>query len=246
VVAADGTELPSEDDLPGGASWSAPGSTATQPRLLAVLQAAGYPSELLDPLDGTALFPICVEDAFAILGPPPRLPRALGALVAVVAPVGEALPLARSLAAAHRIEASAVALVTSPKSPTVAAPARPGDGLVATDLPAIRALSPGWRRDRVGIVAVELDDRRATTRAALRELTPSAVWMAADARHKCEDLSAAVDAIGGADALMVLNASATTTPAALLRTGIPIATLDGRRADPSRWARIVRDADGEA
>jgi hypothetical protein len=231
------------------------GDAPDRNRLVELLDGVGFPTGILAPLLDTVLAPQSVDDAFALIGPTPTIPRARGSLLAVIAPVGEALPLARSLAAGSRIDPNSVALIARPKSPTMALPAsntrgrpltaslpdrRPADGLVATDITAVRALGGGWRRDRIGIVAIELDGRsHAFVRSALRSLMPSAVWMSADARMKNEDLIAQADAVGGIDALMLAHADETSTPAIALRAGFAVATLNGHHADPARWTRIV-------
>jgi hypothetical protein len=229
-------------------------------RLLALLDAVGFPNDLHTPLEGSPLYPDYVEAVFSLLGSAPGIPKAPGALLAVVAPTGSALPIARAIAKRNRLNPIHVALIAPPSSPTASLPApslrqgrttlgpRPAAGFVATDLAAIRALSPGWRRDRTGIVAIEIDERRggALTRAALRALAPSAVWLYADARTKSEDITARIASIGGADALMLDHIGETSTPASALRAGVPVAMIDGLPASVSRWLKAVHRATGEA
>ena len=107
------------------------------------------------------------------------------------------------------------------------------------------ALAPGWRRDRVGIVALAVPSGLASAaeaRALLRALRPSAVYALADASAKNDDLFELVDAMGGVDALWLEGLGSTITPADVLALGIPVARLDGEAATPERWALVVDEA----
>jgi hypothetical protein len=70
-------------------------------------------------------------------------------------------------------------------------------------------------------------------------MAPSAIWLAVDARTKVEDIAATAHALGGVDALMLEDVARTTTPAAPLGAGTPIALLDGLFAEPVQWRRVV-------
>jgi len=80
-------------------------------------------------------------------------------------------------------------------------------------------------------------DRWATR--MLAALAPTAVWGVAPATHKSEDLAAWAEGLGGLDALAVEDLSSTTSPADVLAAGIPVASLDGRRATPALWAALI-------
>jgi hypothetical protein len=73
----------------------------------------------------------------------------------------------------------------------------------------------------------------------LAQLRPTALVGAVDALVKPEDVAAWVTALGGVDALAVDNLAATVSPAAILRTGVPVAWVDGVVATPERWAAAV-------
>jgi hypothetical protein len=114
-----------------------------------------------------------------------------------------------------------------------------------TDAESAAALAPGWRRDRVGVVAVAAEDtttERTWAREVLRAARPSFTLALADARTKNEDLATFLSAIGGVDALALHRTEATVSPAQLLTLGLPVARLDGAEVTSTTWAAIVRDA----
>ncbi len=139
-------------------------------------------------------------------------------------------------------------------------PSRTGSAVVPTEIPSAGRSdhsAPGlqeideaarWiaaRRDRTSTVVVidaGFDSRsRSWAAHALAVLRPDAVWGTVDALAKPEDIAAWATAIGGVDALMVGNVEATVSPASVLRTGLPVARLDGRPASPERWAATIGD-----
>jgi hypothetical protein len=65
------------------------------------------------------------------------------------------------------------------------------------------------------------------------------VWGVAGATHKAEDVAAWADGLGGIDALAVEDSASTISPAQVLATGIPVASLDGQRATPVLWAALI-------
>lgn len=75
----------------------------------------------------------------------------------------------------------------------------------------------------------------------LASLRPAAVWGVVDAVTKPEDIAAWAANLGGVDALLVDNVGGTVSPAAVLRSGVPVARLDGRPATATRWARTIGD-----
>ena len=77
--------------------------------------------------------------------------------------------------------------------------------------------------------------------AALR---PTAIWGVVDSTVKPEDVAAWADALGGVDALALENIDATVSPAAALRTGIPVVRIDGRPASAARWTATIVDRMG--
>jgi hypothetical protein len=78
-------------------------------------------------------------------------------------------------------------------------------------------------------------------RAVITSLRPTAVWGLADSTTKTQDIAAWVETLGGVDALALENIGGTTSPAAVLGTGIPVARLDGQPATAARWVATVVD-----
>lgn len=72
-----------------------------------------------------------------------------------------------------------------------------------------------------------------------RALAPVAMWGAVRADRKPEDIAAWVESVGGVDALAVSGCGDTATPAAVLATGIPVASLEGRRASAAAWTALL-------
>lgn len=100
-----------------------------------------------------------------------------------------------------------------------------------------------WSRCGVPfVVAVCTPDGRdgsAWARDVLEALDPVTVWGAVTAERKPEDISAWAQAVGGVDALAVSGCDRTASPAAVLATGLPVATIDGRRATPAAWTATL-------
>lgn len=76
-------------------------------------------------------------------------------------------------------------------------------------------------------------------RDVLEALDPVTVWGAVTAERKPEDISAWAQAVGGVDALAVSGCDRTASPAAVLAIGLPVATIDGRRATPAAWTAML-------
>jgi hypothetical protein len=73
----------------------------------------------------------------------------------------------------------------------------------------------------------------------LSALSPTAVWGIAGATHKAEDLAAWAEGLGGLDALAVDELSSTVSPAQVLASGIPVASIEGQRATAALWAALI-------
>lgn len=202
-----------------------------------LLRNAGFPEALLRPLEHFADAEATLEAAFALLPPPPGAPRVSGSLIAVAGPGQAARDAARRIAGGIGLDESLVALA----SPWRAARTVEPDLFVQTPEEA-GALSPGWRRDRPGVVAVSAplvsSDHR-WARDVLRSMRPSAVWGVVSATVKPEDIVRWSAKLGGLDALVLEDVAHTATPAAVLATGIPVVSLDGRLATPGTWAAVI-------
>lgn len=100
-----------------------------------------------------------------------------------------------------------------------------------------------WRRCGVPFVVAVCapagDAGSAWAREMVETLAPVATWGAVGADRKPEDVARWVRAVGGVDALALDGCDATASPAAVLATGIPVASLEGRRATPAAWTALL-------
>lgn len=203
-----------------------------------LLRAAGFPDELLPRTAADPDRPL-LEAVFASLPSPPPLPADPGGLVAVVGTAGMVRPMAQAIALAVDCPEDEV-VVASPSASDRHAPAE----CRARTATQASALHPGWRRDKVAVVAVyapPMGTTQSWTREVLRALRPSCVWAMVGATTKPDDVRRWVGAIGGVDALVMTDVDATATPASILSLGIPIACLDEEPATPERWAAVVAE-----
>ncbi|HEY3942718.1 MAG TPA: hypothetical protein VGL60_09550 [Acidimicrobiales bacterium] len=207
--------------------------------VLELLYGAGFPEHLLAGIRRLAAPDLSLEEAFASLPAAPGLPHVPGSLIAVVGEGAEARAAAQALA---------VELGADPDHVAVAAPWRaarsiPPDLFVRTPEEAA-ALSPGWRRDRIGLVAVGaplVPGDHGWARAMLAALRPSLTLGQQPATAKPEDVARWARRLGGIDALLVEQIESTSSPAAALAAGIPVARIDGALATPKRWAQLTAD-----
>jgi hypothetical protein len=201
-------------------------SALASPSVLEELDLLGFPRSLLEAADAPVR---SLVDAFALAPRARALPRSPGSLIAVVG----SLHVARLLAAQLGVARHEVA-----RARRWRARGEPASPLVVHDAYEAADLSPGWRRDRVGVVAVNvasfLEDAL-WAREVLRAMGPSMTIALASATTKAEDIAAACAAIGGVDALALEDLDATLTPAAVLATKIPVGMLDGAPANEANW-----------
>jgi hypothetical protein len=159
----------------------------------------------------------------------PALPRAARAVIAVVGDREEAIDLAASIAG-DRADV------------LVAADRRGADLRTAASVVDLRA---SWRRRRRPVVVAVASPFAVAASpwaaGVLDALEPAMVLGHVDAGRKPEDVAAWSTSVGGIDALAVTGLERTTTPAAILGAGIPVATLDGAPATPARWAALLTD-----
>lgn len=198
------------------------------------LELVGVPDELLPHGVGAT----SLEDAFGSLPGARPLPRSRGSLIALVAPAAKAARLAELLASELELAPEEIARAVPRRTRS----ARVGS-LVTTPEEALD-LSPGWRRDRIGLVTVCCASAADTSwaRAMLYALAPSMVLALQSATAKSEDVAAACAALGGVDALCLEELEATLTPASALASGTPVARLDGVVADGAAWAAVAARA----
>ena len=199
-------------------------------------RASGVPERFLSHVGCGGPAPT-LEAIFAALPTAPPLPTGPGGLVAVAGTPGSLLPVALDVASVVGCPAARVAFATP------SAASRRGDPEHRVRTPAQAAtLAGGWRRERTGVVAVSAAPLGADQRWAaemLRALRPSCVWGIASATTKPDDVRRWTDALGGVDAIVLVDATATVTPAAIASLGIPVARLDGAPATPRHWAALL-------
>lgn len=215
--------------------WSAPGQRPPAPdgALTEQLELLGFPAGLIEQ---AATAPRTLLEAFALATSPRALPRTPGSLVAVVG----------STQVAKRIaELCGVPAVELARARRWRADHEASSPLVVHDAYEAADLAPGWRRDRVAVVALAVSSAGrdgAWARQLLRALAPSMTIAVASATTKPEDVAATCEAIGGADALVLEDVDATLTPAASLSAGIPVGMLDGLPADAATWVAVASRA----
>jgi hypothetical protein len=105
-----------------------------------------------------------------------------------------------------------------------------------------------WGNGGPAVVAVAVaEPGSAWSRAAdelgriVERLAPEAVWCVADARWKPADVRALGKLLPRTDALAVVNAERTVSPAALWELNLPFALLDGRPATSAEWTALLLD-----
>ena len=183
-----------------------------------------------------------LTDALAQMEEAPPLPQTPGTLVVVIGTGEQARTVAASVAAMVGTDPAQIGLAAA--SSTRRATGGQRASLRACTAEDAAALAPGWRRSQVGVVAVEAPLAGAGRNWAahvVRAMRPTAVWGIADAATKPEDIAAWADAVGGIDALVLSGLDHTTSPATVLRSGIPVALLADQPATPARWAATIGD-----
>src|SRR3546814_17513934 len=75
----------------------------------------------------------------------------------------------------------------------------------------------------------------------LDAIEPAMVWGVVEATSKPEDITTWAERVGGVDALAVNGLADTSSPAAVLSTGVPVGLLDGEEATPLRWTSILSE-----
>ena len=217
--------------------------------LCEMARSCGVPDALIPPGIAEEEHPQ-LQSVFSRLLAPPPLPQTSGGLVAVVGSpsrgdgtlssiletAGSVRPTAQAIAETVRCGAEDIALVCEGIPDRSVAP-----GLSASSPTEVASFAPGWRRDKVGVAAVyapALGEDQRWTREVLRAMRPSLVVAVVSATTKPEDIQEWARAIGGADALALVDVRRTCTPGSILSVGIPVLSLDGEAATPSCWAGI--------
>ncbi len=166
----------------------------------------------------------------AALPQPPALPTSRGTVIAVVGPPGLAYQTARTIRGQVGTD---IPITTFSRR-------APGDANVDEVSDQRRA----WRRrpgPTVAVVDAPIGRPVDWAADALCALEPTTVWGIVEASRKTEDIAAWSSGLGGIDALCLTGLEETVSPAAPLRTGVPVALLDGQPATPERWAELLLD-----
>ena len=218
---------------------AAPAPMAAPParRMSDRLAAVGVPDYLVQPgHDGDVS--AALISALQNLPRPAPLPTTQGSVVAVVGERDAAMAMARSVSEELNLNPDDVVLASSrSRSKRVPEERRIESPEIAADR------RRGWyRRRRPTVVAIDAPLARKPGRFAssvLEALEPSATWAVVDAWRKPEDVGAWTEAIGGVDAIALEGTGDTTSPAAILRLGIPVGRVDGRPASASLWTALL-------
>ncbi len=178
------------------------------------------------------------------LTPPPTMITTAGTTIAVVGELGLVVDVARAISLALRQDPVTCVLLTTGPRP---------EGFrgelvnVIDELPDRREQ---WaRRATATVVAVDIGFARhdiSWGRLAVSSLRPTMRWGAVSATRKAEDVRAWARGVGGLHALAVTGMSETTTPAAILEAGVPVARIDGQVASRELWLRLLNDRLGDA
>ena len=164
----------------------------------------------------------------------PALPSSRGTVVAVVGPRGLAHHVARTICVRVGTDPASITTLTARRG-------RASDPEL-TNVDEVTDNRRAWRRrtyPTVAVIDAPLGRPTAWVAEVLAALEPTAVWGVVEASRKVEDLAAWSSDLGGLDALCLTGLDDTVSPATPLRTGIPVALLEGQPATPDRWADLL-------
>jgi predicted nuclease with RNAse H fold len=170
----------------------------------------------------------------------PPAPSAPGEILVVAGELSGAMAVARQAAKRMRIDPAAILVV----GPTVG-----GTGLHssrrltgAADAQKRAARLHAADVPHVVVVDAPLDSENSRwVRTIVEALRATAVWAVVDATRKTADVARQLRGFGLVDAIAVHGVTATGDPASVLSLGVPVASLDGRRATPQAWAALLCD-----
>jgi hypothetical protein len=172
---------------------------------------------------------------------PPTLTLGPGETLVVAGPGTAALRTAHHLAARLRIDQSAVRLAGTFSGEPTAMP-RIDQAWQARDFVA------EVERLRAGAIVVVSTD--ATTDDAadagwatgiINALRPARLWLVVEATWKPADTTALITQVGPVDAVAVIGAARTTSPASIWQLPTPVAMLDGQFATRGAWTALLID-----
>ncbi|HET6810710.1 MAG TPA: hypothetical protein VFH50_06850 [Acidimicrobiales bacterium] len=209
----------------------------TPARARPALKRMGLPASLL-PADGRLGLVPALYRALSRMPMAPPVCLQPGEVMAVIGAADRALVLASRLA---------LSIGLDPAEVVVASPAEVGETgserMIIGSGAAAESHAEQWaarsRPTVVSIAAAPGSGRETWASNVIEALQPAAVWGVVEATRKPEDVSAWSDAVGQVDALALEDVDATTSPAAVLGTGIPVALLDGQLASPEAWTALL-------
>ena len=172
---------------------------------------------------------------------PPVLDLDAGQVLAIAGPGAAALRAARHLASRLRMDPQSVRLAGSSFGDPSTGPR------IDYDWQARDFVADVQRTRTGGIVVIPTDDvtedASSVTWAArmVAALDPSRLWLVVDAAWKSADTMALMAQIGPVEALVVVGAARTTSPASVWQLPKPIAMLDVQFATRGAWMALLID-----
>jgi hypothetical protein len=215
--------------FPGPLSIPSLPSASSEPGPLARL---GLPPEL-EPADGLDLRASLLE-RLATLPRPSALPCTRGTVVAVIGPRGVAHHVARAVSVRVGADPASIATLTARR--------RRASDPELTCVEEVLDNRRAWRRrplPSIAVIDAPLGRPTAWVAEVLGALEPTVVWGVVEASRKVEDIVSWSNDLGGLDALCLTCLDETVSPASPLRTGLPIALLEGQPATADRWADLL-------
>lgn len=213
-----------------------PARPAAQSPVAAALACLGMPDHLLPTTHALSELRTDLVAALRWLPAADPLPTTSGSVIAVVGNADHAMAMAQQVAQELGCDEREIVVAGELGDDTPS-------WMQLRDLAEATERRRSWRRrttPTVVAVAAPLGyDPAAWARPMLDALEPTIAWGVVSADRKAEDVRAWIDRLGGVDAIALTDTTLTVSPATMLQLGIPIARLDGDRADPIRWANLL-------
>lgn len=233
--------MPTATMEPAAPAMPTPMAPVNHPAPLSPVSAAlaclGLPEHLLPSTHALSDLRNDLMAALRWLPAPDPLPTGSGSVIAVVGNAEHAMEMAQQLAQELGCDEREIVVAGE------AADNETPSWMQLQDLAEATERRRSWRRRTTPtVVAVAAPfgyDPAAWARPMLDALEPTIAWGVVSADRKAEDVRAWIDRLGGVDAIAVTDTALTVSPATMLQLGIPVARLDGERADPIRWANLL-------
>jgi hypothetical protein len=208
---------------------------ALDPTVRDVLMRFGIPAAFLMPVAPVADARDALVEVLADL-PVGRLPTSGGSVLLIVGERRHAMAQAASVCADLGVAESEVVVATPRRAAAGATPS-----LTRPEHAADERRSWRWRR-RPTVVVLEVRPDVAHDRWAARmveALEPTFCLGVVEAYRKPEDIAMWSKQLGGLDGLALIDATTTSTPAAILGLDLPVSYIDGALADTAAWLRLL-------